>query len=268
MRPGRVRQPGPAVGDPERALSGRRRIPRAAGAALAGAAVATSLAAACGPPAPGSAAAPGPPLSAATIATLPAPNGTPAALAEARKFVFRVRNVSCLATGTAFAYGGAIVTNRHVAAGADRLELSTWDGTDFDAGVDGHADGADLARLGAVLPSGTAPAATTAGLADPGVGAEVFVAGYPEGDQLTAVGGSVVGVTTDPSSGVSGPILEITNRILPGNSGSPLLDDRGRVVGVVFAFDTATGDGLAMPLRTLSAFLAGRPDGAPLPCTS
>jgi hypothetical protein len=51
----------------------------------------------------------------------------------ARRFVFRVRNETCLATGTAFAAAGTIVTNRHVAAGADRIDLDTWDGTDFES---------------------------------------------------------------------------------------------------------------------------------------
>ena len=38
-------------------------------------------------------------------------------LAEARSFVFRARNETCLAVGTAFAAQGQIITNRHVAAG-------------------------------------------------------------------------------------------------------------------------------------------------------
>lgn len=180
--------------------------------------------------------------------------------------MFRVRNGPCLATGTAFAYGGTIVTNRHVAAGASDLDLATWAGTDFMAQVTGHSQTSDLARLAAAPPTGSSPLSAPAG-PKPGVGAQVFVAGYPEGDQLSVLSGTVLGTKTDPSSGVDGPILEISNRVEPGNSGSPLLDSHGQVVGVVFALDRSSGDGLAMPLGALSAFLAGRASAAPLPCT-
>jgi S1-C subfamily serine protease len=205
-------------------------------------------------------------VTAASIATVPAPTGAAAVLDEARNFVFRVRNSACLATGTAFAYLGAIVTNRHVAAGATQLDLATWAGTDFEAQVVGHSGDADLARLSASLPS-TATPAPASSASDPTVGTQVFVAGYPEGDQLTVVAGTVVSVGADPGTGVSGNIIEVSDQVKPGNSGSPLLDAQGRVVGVVFAIDTASGDGLAMPISTLSAFLAQPPDQSALSCT-
>jgi S1-C subfamily serine protease len=205
-------------------------------------------------------------VTAAPIATVPSLSGAAAALAEARTFVFRVRNAPCLATGTAFAYGATIVTNRHVAAGASTLQLATWSGTDFQGQVVGHSESADLARLSAVVPPGTGPAPLSTA-PQPAVGAPVFVTGYPQGDQLTAVAGTVLAVTTDPSAGVAGPIIEISDRVQPGNSGSPLLDSQGRVVGVVFAVDTGSGDGLAMPLATLSSFLAGPAQSGRLPCT-
>jgi S1-C subfamily serine protease len=218
-------------------------------------------------PSGGSATSFGPPVTAAPMVTLPPPSGTSAALAEARRFVFRVRNPACLATGTAFAYGGTIVTNRHVAAGATSLQLATWAGADFEARVDGHSGSEDLARLSAGLPAGSSPSPVS-NAADPAVGTPVFVTGYPEGDQLTAVAGSVVGVSSDPAAGVSGPIIEVSDRVQPGNSGSPLLDSEGRVVGVVFAVDTTSGDGLAMPLSTLAGFLAAPAGTTALPCTS
>jgi S1-C subfamily serine protease len=40
-----------------------------------------------------------------------------------------------------------------------------------------------------------------------------------------------------------------------GNSGSPLLDSAGKVVGVVFALNSVTGNGLAIPVSTLEQFL-------------
>jgi S1-C subfamily serine protease len=205
------------------------------------------------------------PVTAAPVVAAPAPAGTARLLAEARRFVFRVRNVECLATGTAFAFDGAVVTNRHVAAGASTLSLATWAGDDFAATVAGHDGPADLARLAAVVPAGTvAPVAAAAG---PAVGDAVYVTGYPEGDQLSVAAGTVIGVDTSGDLGVTGPVLEISDRVEPGNSGSPLLDRAGDLVGVVYATADSSGDGLAMPLPTLRAFLAGRPLTGPLPCT-
>jgi S1-C subfamily serine protease len=207
----------------------------------------------------------GAPVTAAAIVTPPAPDGSHLALAEARRFVFRVRNEPCLATGTAFAFDGTVVSNRHVAAGATQLDLATWDGDDFEARVGGHGDTADLVRLSASAPGGAAGPEAAAG--DPPPGTTVYVTGYPEGDQLTVTSGTVATVTSMAGIGVSGPILELAAKVEPGNSGSPLLDATGQLVGVVFAIDTANGDGLAMPLSTLRRFLAADGDPSPLPCS-
>lgn len=203
-------------------------------------------------------------ITAAPIVTAPPPSALNRALAEAREFVFRVRNGTCLTTGTAFAYEGTIVTNRHVAAGATSLSLATWYGQDFTASVEGHSTSTDLALLSAPDPSGTVqpPAAPE----QPSVGTTVFVTGYPQGNQLTVTAGRVLGFTSVSDLGVPGPVLEVSDRVRPGNSGSPLLDSAGRLLGVVFALDTRTGDGLAIPVHTLGAYLSGGSDTSTLPC--
>lgn len=229
---------------------------------MAAAALVVLLASACAPTAPASQ--PTPTVTAAPVAAVRPASGTGGVLDEARQFVFRVRNPTCLATGTAFAFDGTVVTNRHVAAGTSSLQLATWSGTDFNASVSGHSPRFDLARLSALLPSGTTE--PTAGAPDPPTGTPVYVAGYPEGNQLTVTAGTVTGITTAPELNVSGPVLQISDAVRPGNSGSPVLDGSGRLVGVVFALDTADGHGLAMPLSTLQTFLATTPSGASLPC--
>ncbi len=222
------------------------------------------VASACAPAAPASQ--PTPTVTAAPLAATPTPSGRGGILDQARRFVFRARNPACLATGTAFAFDGTVITNRHVAAGTSTLQLATWSGTDFNATVDGHSPAFDLARLTASTPAGTV--APAAGTPSPAPGTPVYVAGYPEGDQLTVTAGTVTGVTTAPELDVSGPVLEISDAVQPGNSGSPVLDGTGRVVAVVFALDTASGHGLAMPLSTLQGFLASSPDATALPCVS
>ena len=194
----------------------------------------------------------------------PSPDTDNAVLQIARQFVFRVRNAPCLATGTAFAADGELVTNRHVAAGATSLDLATWDGQDFTAQVAGHGDRADMNLLDGVPPQDSY---ATLASADPRPGTSVWVAGYPLGDQLSVVSGKVLGVLPGGPFGFDAPVLEISDPVQHGNSGSPLLDESGHVVGVVFALDTVTKDGLAMPVSSLSALLHGNGgDSSPLPC--
>jgi S1-C subfamily serine protease len=172
-------------------------------------------------------------------------------LAEARQFVYRVRSVACLATGSSFATRQGIVTNRHVASGSTSLELSTWAGTDFNATVRSISGGPDLTLLSSSFSQDAATLSTSAVLP----GTEVWVAGYPEGNQLSVFAGIVMDYTSGAMFDEPGQVMEITNPVEPGNSGSPLLDSEGQVVGVVFAIETATGDGLAIPASTLAKFL-------------
>jgi len=176
-------------------------------------------------------------------------------LAEARGWAFRARTVACLATGSAFAMAGHIVTNRHVASGSVQLQFSTWDGTDFQAKVQAISTGPDLAILnGRTVPEGTTEASPAS--SDPAPGTPVWAVGYPEGGQLSALAGTVIGYIAGASIGASGQVMEITNHIEPGNSGSALLDGAGDVVGVTFAKDIKTRDGLAIPVSELQHFLA------------
>ncbi|HET6966576.1 MAG TPA: serine protease [Acidimicrobiales bacterium] len=185
-------------------------------------------------------------------------------LQDARQWVFRVRNEDCLAVGSAFAASGQIITNRHVAAGASKLDLATWEGQDFTSQVAQHDDTEDLALLDGVPPE---EAYATLAPSDPKPGTRVWVAGYPLGNQLTVTNGKVLGEVPGSRYGLGGPVLEINNHIEHGNSGSPLLDSSGEVVGVVFALDRVSKDGLAMPVSTLRSLMqSGRGDGAPIPC--
>jgi len=185
--------------------------------------------------------------------TTSAPSQSPRArlLTEARTFVYRVRSVACLVTGSSFASGQGIVTNRHVAGGSTSLELSTWNGTDFNATVEAISGGPDLALLARKPPKGVPPVNDAALSA----GTKVWAAGYPLGDQLTITPGRLVEYIDGGLFGEPGQVMEITNAIRHGNSGGPLLDNDGRVVGVVFAIDTLNNYGLAIPASSLSQFV-------------
>ncbi len=179
----------------------------------------------------------------------------------------RVRNLSCqgVSTGSGWALNRTtLVTNRHVVAGADRLEVEAGDGRSYtvraaQAGVLGDIAFVDVAET---LPV-TADVHHTVGQGD-----EVAAVGYPQGGPFTITRGVVIDVVDGSAFGVPDQVLRVSARVQPGNSGGPLLDSRGRVVGVVYAIETATGLGLAMPMTTVDNLVqSGGFEGVP-PCGS
>lgn len=174
---------------------------------------------------------------------------------RANRISMRVRNLSCqgVSTGSGWALDEhTLVTNRHVVAGADRLEVETGNGTSLTvraarAGVLG-----DLAmvEVNEKLPVVAAVDQRV------GVGDEVAAVGYPQGGPFTITHGVVVDSVDGQNFGVQGDVLRVTAEIQPGNSGGPLLDSQGEVVGVVYAIEIATGLGLAMPMTTVDDLIA------------
>lgn len=173
-------------------------------------------------------------------------------LGKARSAVVRVRNVVCLATGTAFILDtGQTITNRHVAAESRRVQLSTWDGTDLVGSVASVSSDHDLAAL-------TVPTSRTGlhlSATDPTPGQTVWVAGYPLGDQLDLRQGTII--DADPGHGEAGGVIRASVNIEPGNSGSPVLNQAGEVVAVAFATQTSTNDALFIPASHLRDLLNG-----------
>ncbi len=222
----------------------------AAAAAVVSMAVAIS---ACGS---GSGAGLGPPTS--TTATAVEPASQPSPREVARRFTVRVRSVSCDGVGAASGFMAGpdiLVTNRHVVDGADHLDVETWDGRTVPLGVAGQASFADL---GVVQVTGEAPPAPELAPSAPPRGAAVFAAGYPEGGRFRLTRGEVVDLSRNLALGNAGGTLRITSEVRPGNSGGPLFDASGRVVGVVYAIELATGYGLAVPVQTLRTALSTR----------
>lgn len=186
---------------------------------------------------------------------------------KAEEMVVRVRNVSCegIATGSGFALDAhTLLTNRHVLAGASQLEVSTWDGHDFE--VSTAAVGA-LVDLGIASVDGTLPRAASA-YAQPVTGEAITVVGFPLGGPLTFSPGRVVGFTDGSGLGIPGQVMRLTANVEPGNSGGPVLDAHGRVVGIVYAIELATGYGLAIPLDTLRTLVTAGGFQTVPPCGS
>ena len=164
-------------------------------------------------------------------------------------------------TGSGFVYDsqGRIVTNYHVVEAADQLQVTFSDGEVRDARLVGADPSNDLAVLevgaGANDPEPLALADSDA----LEVGRFVVAIGHPFGLDQTLTTGVVSGlgrIIESPDQGFIGEIIQTDAAINQGNSGGPLLDLEGRVVGVNSAIvsptGTSAGIGYAIPAATLA----------------
>src|SRR5919199_1592348 len=138
-----------------------------------------------------------------------------------------------LMTGSGFFLrAGQVITNLHVIEGARRVEVKTLDGKGRiynSPGALAVDEEGDLALLAVEMPMERAHASElTAALPDEGE--KIFVIGNPLRLEGSVADGIVSAVREVPSFG---RIIQITAPISHGNSGSPVFNMRGQVVGVV-----------------------------------
>lgn len=138
-----------------------------------------------------------------------------------------------LMTGSGFFVGqGKVVTNLHVIRGAVRVEVKTLDGkgrTYPVAGLLAVDEEGDLALMSVDMPADRARAIELAPEL-PDEGEMIFVIGNPLKLEGSVTNGIVSAVREVPNLG---RIIQITAPISHGNSGSPVFNLRGQVLGVV-----------------------------------
>jgi tetratricopeptide (TPR) repeat protein len=131
-----------------------------------------------------------------------------------------------------FVQPGEVVTNLHVINGARRVEIHTLEGkgrTYPVAGTLAVDEEADLALLKVDLPAERSrPLSLSAAL--PEEGEQVFVIGNPLRLEGSVSNGIVSAVREVPDVG---RVIQITAPVSHGNSGSPLFNMRGQVIGIV-----------------------------------
>jgi putative serine protease PepD len=143
-----------------------------------------------------------------------------------------------------------VVTNGHVVVGASTVELLLDDGRSVTGRVLGADERNDIAVVEADL--GNTPAAAMGRSAGLQIGQPVIAVGSPLG--LTgSVTAGVVSAVDRSSNNYPGPMIQTDASINQGNSGGPLVDLRGQVVGINTAIATVgssgnIGIGFAVPI--------------------
>ena len=141
-------------------------------------------------------------------------------------------------TGTGFMIDdqGRILTNNHVIADADRLEVTLANGTTIPAQLVGRDSRFDLAVIQANVPADQLHPTQLGDSDQIQVGEQVVAIGNPyglEGTVTTGVVSSRRPVVTEPEGdGVLVNAIQTDASINPGNSGGPLLNSRGEVIGI------------------------------------
>jgi tetratricopeptide (TPR) repeat protein len=133
-------------------------------------------------------------------------------------------------TGFFIAKNGDLITNSHVLHKASRSRIKLSSGQEYEVkGVVAEDPDGDLVRLSVDIPEEkVSPLPVRSTL--PRVGEKVVVIGTPLGLDQTVSDGIVSAIRDFPGFG---KILQMTAPISPGSSGSPVLNMKGEVVGVV-----------------------------------
>ncbi len=164
---------------------------------------------------------------------------------------------SSVGSGVVAEGGGFVLTNDHVVASAVGVRVVDAGGRRLRARLVGSDPPTDLAVV-RVEGADLRPARFASG-GRLRVGDRVFAFGVPFGLPLSASSGMVSALPDDEESG----FLQTDAPLNPGNSGGPLLDDRGEVVGINLAIlRGAQGIGFAIPVaRALRIYRAIRSGG-------
>jgi S1-C subfamily serine protease len=162
---------------------------------------------------------------------------------------------------------GKILTSLHVVKDAVRVRVTFADGSESNASVIFQQPENDLAVLQPeIIPDDVVPATLGGGLR---VGDEVVAVGNPFGINGSLSAGVVSGLGRNFKSPKTGQVLtnliQFDAAVNPGNSGGPLLDRDGDVVGIVAAILNPTdqevfiGIGFAVPIESAGGGMGSPP---------
>ncbi len=155
---------------------------------------------------------------------------------------------------------GHILTNFHVIEGAKQIQVTLFDGTDYEARLVGVDPVTDVAVLMINAPADLLYPVVFGSSSNLLVGQRVFAIGNPFGLERTLTTGIISSLNRSlparRTQRMIKSIIQIDAAINPGNSGGPLLDSHGRMIGMNTAIASKTGEssgvGFAIPVNTIA----------------
>jgi S1-C subfamily serine protease len=167
--------------------------------------------------------------------------------------------------GSGFVYDeeGHIVTNEHVVDGASSISVRFWNGESYEAEVVGSDASTDLAVLKVDAPASLLAPLPLGNSNTVEVGDAVVAIGSPFGLEGTVTSGIVSALhrqMTSPNNFTIDDSIQTDAAINHGNSGGPLLNGEGRVIGVTAQIESDSGGndgvGFAVPSSTVESVVS------------
>ena len=154
---------------------------------------------------------------------------------------------------------GHILTNFHVVEGAREINVTLFNGNSYVAEMIGVDPPTDIAVLKIAAPERELFPVEIADSSKLLVGQKVFAIGNPFGLERTLTGGIISSLNRTIGSRVRNrpikQVIQIDAAINPGNSGGPLLDTKGRMIGMNTAIASRVGEnsgvGFAIPTNNI-----------------
>jgi S1-C subfamily serine protease len=165
-------------------------------------------------------------------------------------------------SGFVFDTEGQIVTNDHVVEGAETVSVRFWDGSTYDATIVGTDPSTDLAVIKVDAPADVLQPLEVGDSTQLSVGEGVVAFGSPFGLEGTVTSGIVSALNreiTSPNNFTISNSIQTDAAINHGNSGGPLVNAVGQVVGVNTQIKSESGGsdgiGFAIPSSTVSSIV-------------
>lgn len=160
--------------------------------------------------------------------------------------------ISGNALGSGFALGkNCVVTNAHVIQDASNVEITAYDGKEYSAFVYCKSDELDIAVIS--VPSADFTPLSIGNTSDIKIGDDVYAIGAPNGMSYTFTKGTL----SSNKRRISGDdYLQSDAALNEGNSGGPLLNSQGTVIGMnTMKINNSEGLGLAIPIDRIVKYM-------------
>ena len=172
--------------------------------------------------------------------------------------MFRESAIEGSGSGSVIDFSGHILTNYHVIESAQEINVTLFDGDSYPGELVGADPDNDIAVIKIVAPPDKLHPIAFGDSATLEVGQHIIAIGNPFGLERTMSDGIISSLNrqiTSKTRRLIKSIIQIDAALNQGNSGGPLLNSRGQIIGMNTAIATSTGDnagiGFAIPINTI-----------------